>query len=112
MRQLKESRPAFVSRKINTHREVLVYDKTGSRYFHAWRVYSGSRVYGNPSCWRMRYGEVKFAKRQDPMGGIYYEWVNGTSFFKSFNGTLIRDSVNTKREVLETLNAIGIFKLD
>lgn len=112
--QLRETKPAFVGRRINSIREVLVYDKTGTRYFHAWRVYEGVRhgYYGNPSYWKIRYGKVQFKREKDPFGGTYYEWCNGKSFGKSMNGTEIPSFVNTKKEVTDVLNKIGIFDIN
>ena len=109
--QLRETKPAFVGRRINDIREVLVYDKTGTRYFHAWRVYEGVRTMGNPSYWKVRYGKVQFMRMKDPFGGTYYEWCNGKTFGKSQNGTEIPSFVYTKKEVMQILNKIGIFEL-
>ena len=109
--RLRETKPAFVGRQINDIREVLVYDKTGTRYFHAWRVYEGVRTMGNPSYWKVRYGKVQFMSMKDPFGGVYYEWCNGKSFGKSTNGTEIPSFVYTKKEVMQILNKIGIFEL-
>lgn len=112
--RLRETKPAFVGRRINSVREVLAYDKTGTRYFHAWREYRGSRYgnYGNPSEWRIRYGKVQFCSEKDPFGDIYYEWCNGKTFGKSPNGTVIPSFVGTKKEVMDVLNKIGIFDIN
>lgn len=109
--RLRETKPAFVGRRINDIREVLVYDKTGTRYFHAWRVYEGVRTMGNPSYWNVRYGKVQFMSMKDPFGGTYYEWCNGKCFSKSPNGTEIFPFVDNKKEVMKILNRIGIFEL-
>ena len=110
--RLRETKPAFVGRRINDIREVLVYDKTGTRYFHAWRIYEGVRSMGNPSYWKVRYGKVQFKSEKDPFGGIYYEWCNGKVFGKSSNGTVIPSFVYTKKDVIDVLNKIGIFNLN
>ena len=108
--ELRESKPKFTNRHINTIREVLVYNKAGTRYFHAWRVYEGVRTMGNPSYWKLRYGKVQFRQCKDPLGGTYYEWCNGKSFGKSLNGTVIPPFVYTKKEVIKVLEQIELFE--
>ena len=109
--RLRETKPAFVGRRINSIREVLVYNKNGTRYFHAWRVYEGVRTMGNPSYWKIRYGKVQFKREKDTLGGIYYVWCNGKAFGKSQNGTVIPSFVDTKARVMYILNEIGIFDI-
>lgn len=102
---LRDSKPAFVGRHINDHREVLLYNEAGTRYFHAWRVYEGVRTMGNPSYWKVRYGKVQFATSKDPLGGICYEWCNGKQF-TSVMGVEIPRGVDTKKQVLAILKQL------
>ena len=111
---LRESKPAYVSERINSIREVLVYNEAGTRYFHAWREYKGSRYgeYGNPSHWRIRYGAVQFTWSRDPLGGIEYEWCRGYEY-GSVKGVVIPSHVDSKKDVMRVLNKLideGIFK--
>lgn len=102
-------------KQVNTAYEVLVYNKTGTRFFHARRVQSswqGNGAYmpfGGGSKWSIRYGEMGFRSHRNPFGGIDAEMCMGRAFGKSSNGSMIPQSVATKREVLELLAKIGIF---
>ena len=102
-------------KQVNTAYEVLRYNKNGTRYFHARRVqgsWQGNGVYmpfGGGSKWSIRYGEMGFRTHRNPFGGIDAEMCMGRAFGKSSNGTIIPQSVATKREVLALLAKIGIF---
>ena len=102
-------------KQINTAYEVLRYNKNGTRYFHARRVqgsWQGNGVYmpfGGGSKWSIKYGEMGFRTHRNPFGGIDAEMCMGRAFGKSSNGTIIQQSVATKRDVLELLAKIGIF---
>ena len=102
-------------KQVNTAYEVLRYNKNGTRYFHARRVqgsWQGNGVYmpfGGGSKWSIRYGEMGFRTHRNPFGGIDAEMCMGRAFGKSSNGTIIQQSVATKRDVLELLAKIGIF---
>ena len=102
-------------KQVNTAYEVLVYNKTGTRFFHAKRVQSswqGNGAYmpfGGGSQWIIKYGEMGFRLIRDPFGGIGAELCMGRRFGKSKNGTVIPNSVATKAEVLALIAQIGIF---
>ena len=101
--------------QVNTAYEILVYNKTGTRYFNARRVqgsWQGNGVYmpfGGGSKWTIKYGEIGFETHRNPFGGIDAELGMGRSFGKSANGTMIPQSVATKQEVLALIAQIGIF---
>ena len=102
-------------KQVNTAYEVLMYNKAGTRYFSARRVqgsWQGNGVYmpfGGGSQWTIKYGEMGFRLHRDPFGGIGAELCIGKTFGKSKNGTVIPNSVATKREVLALIAQIGIF---
>ena len=102
-------------KQVNTAYEVLRYNKNGTRYFHARRVqgsWQGNGVYmpfGGGSKWTIKYGEIGFKTHRNPFGGIDAELGMGRIFGKSANGTIIPQSVGTKREVLALIAQIGIF---
>lgn len=102
-------------KQVNTAYEVLVYNKPGTRFFHARRVQSswqGNGAYmpfGGGSVWSINYGEMGFRLCRNPFGEIDAELRMGKTFGKSKNGTVIPKSVGTKREVLALITEIGIF---
>ena len=102
-------------KQVNTSFEILVYNKAGTRYFNARRVQSswqGNGVYmpfGGGSKWAIKYGEIGFKTHRNPFGGIDAELGMGKTFGKSKNGTVIPQSVATKKEVLALIAQIGIF---
>lgn len=102
-------------KQVNTAYEVLVYNKSGTRFFHARRVQSswqGNGAYmpfGGGSMWSINYGEMGFRLCRNPFGEIDAELRMGKTFGKSKNGTVIPKSVGTKREVLALITEIGIF---
>ena len=102
-------------KQVNTAYEVLVYNKTGTRFFNARRIQSswqGNGAYmpfGGGSEWTIRYGEMGFRTCRNPFGGIDAELRMGKTFGKSKNGTVIPNSVATKQEVLALIAQIGIF---
>ena len=102
-------------KKVNTAYEVLVYNKTGTRFFNAKRVQSSWQdngaymPFGGGSVWTIKYGEMGFRTCRNPFGGIDAELRMGKTFGKSKNGTVIPKSVGTKKEVLALIAQIGIF---
>ena len=103
-------------KQVNTAYEVLVYNKTGTRFFNAKRVQSswhdnnGNYMpYGGGSKWTIKYGEMGFRTCRNPFGEIDAELRMGNTFGKSKNGTVIPNSVATKKEVLALIAQIGIF---
>ena len=112
---LAEAKSRLHLKQVNTAYEVLVYNKTGTRFFNARRVQSswqGNGAYmpfGGGSEWTIRYGEMGFRTCRNPFGGIDAELRMGKTFGKSKNGTVIPNSVATKQEVLALIAQIGIF---
>ena len=103
-------------KNINTSYEVLVYNEAGTRFFNAKRVQSSWQdnngnymPYGGGSKWTIKYGEMGFRTCRNPFGGIDAELRMGKTFGKSKNGTVIPNSVATKKEVLALIAQIGIF---
>lgn len=103
-------------KKINTPYEVLVYNEAGTRFFNARRVQSAWQdnngnymPYGGGSKWTIKYGEMGFRTCRNPFGEIDAELRMGKTFGKSKNGTVIPNSVATKKEVLALIDQIGIF---
>ena len=102
-------------KQVNTAYEVLVYNRAGTRFFHARRVQSswqGNGAYmpfGGGSVWTIKYGEIGFRSCRNPFGEIDAELRMGKTFGKSKNGTVIPNSVATKKEVLALIAEIGIF---
>ena len=102
--------------QINTSYEVLVYNETGTRFFNARRIQSSWQdnngnymPYGGGSKWTIKYGEMGFRTCRNPFGEIDAELRMGKTFGKSKNGTVIPNSVATKKEVLALIDQIGIF---
>ena len=103
-------------KQVNTAYEVLVYNKPGTRFFHARRIQSSWQdnngnymPYGGGSKWTIKYGEIGFRTCRNPFGEIDAELRMGKTFGKSKNGTVIPKSVGTKKEVLALIAQIGIF---
>ena len=103
-------------KQVNTAYEVLVYNKTGTRFFNARRVQSSWQdsngnymPYGGGSKWTITYGEMGYRSCRNPFGEIDAELRMGKTFGRSKNGTVIPKSVATKREVLALIAEIGIF---
>jgi hypothetical protein len=100
---------------INSAYEVLLYNKSGTRFFSArrhqssWQDDKGNYMpFGGCSEWTVRYGCVGFARKKQVIG-YDYELVEGKLYSKSSNGTVIPSSVKTKKEVLSIAKSIGIF---
>ena len=116
--RLKTEQAALWHKRINTGYEVLAYNPTGTRYFHARRVvksWSDTRghymPYGGGSHWLVRYGAVQFQSYKNPLGYKDYRLCDGRAFGKSKNGTEIPSKVSTKKEVLAIAKQIGIFHI-
>lgn len=102
---------------INSAYEVLLYDKSGRRFFHArrhqnsWQDNKGNYMpFGGGSEWTIQYGCMVFARKKQVMG-YDYELIRGKIYSKSANGTVIPTSVKTKQEVMSIAKAIGIFDI-
>lgn len=100
---------------INSAYEVLLYNQSGTRYFHArrhqnsWQDNKGNYMpFGGGSEWTIRYGCMGFARKKQVMG-YDYELIRGKIYSKSANGTVIPSSVKTKQEVMSIAKAIEIF---
>lgn len=114
--KLAKQRAELSNKCINTAYKVELYNADGTRYFTAYRCCKSWNddkghymPFGGGSVWFIHYGAVQCGVRKDPLGGKEYELYNGKQFGKSVNGTEIPKSLNTKKEVLELVNRIGIF---
>ena len=103
------------NRSINSAYEVLFYNQSGTRYFYArrhqdsWYDEKGNYMpFGGGSEWTVRYGCIGFARKKQVIG-YDYELVEGKTYSKSSNGTVVPSSVKTKKEVLDIAKAIGLF---
>lgn len=112
---LKEREELWTTMKKNDAWNIVLVNKSGTRYFRAWRQndferWSGGSIHG---WWNIRYGKVLWDRRKWPLGGGFdYFWVlSGKMFGKSKNGTEIPREVHTKKEVLEIAKKIGIFEI-
>lgn len=102
----------------NTPYEVLLYNEQGSRYFYArricesWSDDKGNYMpFGGGTKWKICYGRVQFKAYKNPVGEKDYELVDGLTYTKSANGTNIPSYLKTKKDVLELIKNIGVFKL-
>lgn len=118
--KLVEQRKELCSKwKKNDSYNICFTNEEGTRYFRATRVVSswnddkGNYMpFGGGSCWKIRYGKIKWATEKDPLGGTVYSWVQSReTFSKSVNGTVIPNEVKTKKEVLEIAKQIGTLKI-
>ena len=86
---------------------IVLYNEEGTRYFSAYYIPSWG---GRRAFWSVRYGEVELTKAYDDITGTSsYEWINGREFRKSSNGTIVPRWLDTRKEVVELANKIGIF---
>lgn len=115
--KLNSERIDLHNHSINSAYEVLLYDKSGRRFFHArrrqytWNDDKGNYMpFGGGSEWMIKYGCIGFSRIKQVMG-YDYELVRGKVYSKSANGTIIPASVSTKKEVLSIAKAIGIFDI-
>lgn len=113
--RLNDERSKLSNRTINNAYEVLLYNKSGTRFFSArrhqssWQDDKGNYMpFGGGSEWTVRYGCIGFVRRKQVMG-YDYELGYGRVYSKSANGTVIPSSVKTKKEVYDVAKAIGIF---
>lgn len=116
--RLNENRKALVKQNTNTAYHICLYNTDGTRYFSAQRVCKpwnddkGHYMpFGGGTSWVIRYGCVQFKPVRNPMGQIDYELCNGKVYGKSANGTIIPNSLPNKKDVINLINAIGIFIL-
>ena len=87
--------------QINNKYEVLLYNPSGTRYFHARRLGGGSE-------WEVKYGFTGFI-REKQIIGYDYRIAKGKTYSKSANGTVIPSTVKTKKEVILLIHKIGGF---
>ena len=104
--RLKEERAKLSVKIINNAYEVLLYNQEGTRFLSARRHQSSWQdekvnymPFGGGSEWTIRYGCVGFARKKQVIG-YDYELVCGNLYSKSSNGTIIPNTVKTKKEVL------------
>lgn len=115
--RLNDERLKLSNRVINNAYEVLLYNQSGTRFFHArrkqssWQDNKGNYLpFGGGSEWNIRYGCIGFARKKQVMG-YNYELVRTKIYSKSANGSVVPTTVKTKKEVIAVAKAIGIFKV-
>lgn len=116
--RLNENRKALVKQNTNTAYRICLYNADGTRYFSArrvcqsWQDNKGHYMpFGGGTSWVIYYGCVQIKSMRNPMGQIDYELCNGKTYGKSANGTIIPTSLPSKKDVIDLINAIGIFTL-
>lgn len=99
--------------QINNKYEVLLYNPSGTRYFHArcrqnsWQDNKGNYLpFGGGSEWEVKYGFTGFI-REKQIIGYDYRIAKGKTYSKSANGTIIPSTVKTKKEVILLAHKIG-----
>lgn len=106
---------------INNAYDVCFTNLEGTRYFTAYRKQSSwnddkghSMPFGGGSQWHIRYGAILWRTTQNPLGGKEYEWCKSSkkTFAKAANGTIIPNTVASKKEVLDIAKKIGIFIME
>jgi len=107
--KLSEERPKLHKRNHIGKSSVILYNEEGTRFFYA--SYCSGMWRGDCPRWYVNYGAVQFARKYDDTGrGVEYEWRWGKKYTQSANGTDIPRWVRTKKDVLELVEKIGIFK--
>lgn len=86
--------------QINNKCEVLFYNPSGTRYFHAKRRQNTE----GSSEWEIKYGFMCFSHENND-----YKIVKGKTYSKSANETIIPSTVKTKKEVILLAYKIGSF---
>lgn len=116
--KLQAERIKLANHRVNTAYAIELYNESGTRYFRAkrccqcWNDTNGNYMpFGGGTYWVISYGKVQVRAYKSCMGTQEYELYNGKRFDKSANGTVIPTQLNTKKEVLEIINKIGIFTL-
>lgn len=116
--QLAEERKALANKVSHDGYSVMLYNADGTRYFSArryqrmWANDKGAYMpFGGGSYWKVLYGCVQFAKFKNPVGEWDYHLIDGKTYGKSANGTVIPSQVETKKDVMAIAKAIGIFNI-
>lgn len=116
--KLKADREQLPNHRVNTAYTIELYNAIGTRYFRAqrccrcWNDTKGNYMpFGGGTYWEISYGKVQVRAYKSCMGTQEYELYNGKRFGQSANGTVIPTQLNTKKEVIEIINKIGIFTL-
>lgn len=105
--------------KTNNAYHVRFTNLEGTRYFVAdrvcenWSDDKGNYMpFGGGTHWRVRYGKILWSCKHDSLMGTSYYWVCSKKVFgKAANGTIVPNSVATKKEVMELAKSIGIFDI-
>lgn len=115
--RLKNEQLNLCNCSFNNSYEILIYNQSGTRFFRAkryqnsWQDNKGNYMpFGGGSQWIIKYGCMGFIYKKQIMG-YDYELTYGTCYNKSKNGTIIPNSVKTKKEVIEIIKSIGIFNI-
>ena len=120
--KLNKERTMRMGVKCNMPYEVLVYNETGTRYFHAqrccisWNDDKGhSMPFGGGTYWKIYYGAVQFHRTKNPLGMLDYEWCLGKLYtsktFEDGSKVEIPSTVSTKKEVLSIIKSLRIFNI-
>lgn len=116
--KLQADRKVLAQKHINTAYTIELYNEAGTRYFRAkrccqsWADTNGNYMpFGGGTYWIIFYGAVQFRATKSCMGTVEYELVNGKRYDKSANGTVIPKQLQTKKQVIDLINQIGIFTL-
>ena len=116
--RLNKERNLLKNKCINEAYTIYFTNQDGTRYFYAkrrsidWSNDKGAYMpFGGGTYWIVRYGAIQFERYKDPLGGIDFRWCDGKTYGKSVNGTIIPKTLNTKKEVMELVKAIGIFNI-
>ncbi len=116
--RLNGERKALANSKTNTPYKIHLYNKAGTRYFFAvrvclsWNDGKGNYMpFGGGTYWAISYGAVQFRSYRNPIGQIDYKLCDGLRYGKSANGTIIPEKLPIKKDVMELIDAIGIFNI-
>ena len=109
--RLNEERKNLHLKNENGRSHLCLYDKKGIRFFWA-HYHPGAGRYEYPY-WSVHYGPMHVVRTTDKHGNETFELRKDfkKSFYKSFNGRRIPDSVRTKKEAIEVARSIGIFDI-
>ncbi len=117
-KRLNEEREELKGKVFNTPYRVHLCSIDGRRYFYArrccmsWGDDKGhSMPFGGGTYWVLSYGAIQFRRVRTPAGTWDYELCDGKTFGRSANGTVIPQTVETKKEVRAIIKSIGIFNI-
>ena len=102
--KINEQRASLCTKKmINKCREVRFYNQQGTRCFWAYKSI-GMRK------WNVRYGKVVIAQQSN--GKYALTMSKATEFSQSANGTIIPRTLQSRTQVMELAESIGILVIN